>query len=245
MRILIIEDDLPTAKFIEQTVLVEDFICESVDSGEEGLELIKIYDYGLIILDLMLPDMDGYTLLQRIRGSKIKTPVIVLSGLSDIEDKVKALSLGADDYMMKPFDRPELIARIHAVMRRASGHSQSVINIGKLQLDLSTKLVSVKDKQVELTGKEYAILELLAIRKGAALSKELFLSHLYAGEEEPEIKVIDVFICKLRKKLSKELDGENYIKTLWGRGYMLQEPSSSVQIGSNVFQENKAMLVDG
>ena len=234
MRVLIIEDDIPTSKFIEQTLHAEGFICEVVDSGKEGLELLRIYDYSAIVLDLMLPDYDGCQLLQKVRRAKIDTPVIVLSGLSDSEDKVKALSLGADDYITKPFNQPELIARIQAVVRRSKGHAHSVIKIGQLELNLNSKIASVKGNQLELTGKEYAILELMAIRKGAALSKEAFLNHLYAGEEEPEIKVIDVFICKLRKKLAKELGGENYIKTLWGRGYMLEEPQYNVHISNNI-----------
>ena len=126
--------------------------------------------------------------------------------------------------MTKPFHRDELVARIHAVVRRSKGHSQSVIRTGKLAVNLDAKTVEVDGARVHLTGKEYAMLELLSLRKGTTLTKEMFLNHLYGGMDEPELKIIDVFICKLRKKLSSACGGENYIETVWGRGYVLRDP---------------------
>jgi len=229
MRILLIEDDSSTAKSIELMLQSENFIVDSTDLGEDGLEIGKLYDYDLMILDLMLPDMDGYEVLRRLRSGMIMTPVLILSGLTEPDSKVKGLGFGADDYLTKPFDKAELIARIHAIVRRSKGHSESVIRTGKLAVNLDTRMVEVDNQPVHLTGKEYGILELLSLRKGTTLTKEMFLNHLYGGMDEPELKIIDVFICKLRKKLSKATDGENYIETVWGRGYVLRDPEPQPQ----------------
>jgi two-component system cell cycle response regulator CtrA len=156
--------------------------------------------------------------------SKVKTPILILSGMAGTEDKVRGLGFGADDYMTKPFHKDELVARIHAIVRRAKGHAQSVINTGGLIVNLDTKTVEVGNERVHLTGKEYQMLELLSLRKGTTLTKEMFLNHLYGGMDEPELKIIDVFICKLRKKLDASSGGQNYIETVWGRGYVLREP---------------------
>ena len=227
MRILIIEDDLPTSKALEATLKSESFVCDLTNSGEDGLDLAKIYDYDLILLDLMLPDVEGYEVIRRLRTVQVNTPILILSGLTDTDDKVKGLGFGADDYLTKPFDKQELVARVNAIVRRSKGHSNSHIKIGRMTVNLNTKMVDIDNKYLNLTGREYAILELMALRKGATLSKEVFLNHLYGGLEEPEFKIIDVFICKLRKKLSDVLGGESYIKTLWGRGYVLEEPKAT------------------
>lgn len=226
MRVLVIEDDPSTAKMLQLALKSEDFVCDTTGVGEDGLEVARHYDYDLIILDLMLPDMDGYEILRRLRAVRVTTPVLILSGLGDIDDKIKGLGFGADDYVTKPFNKEELIARVKTIIRRAQGHSNSVIVVGDLKIDLNTKTVDAKGTVLRLTGREYAILELLALRKGATLSKEVFLNHLYGGMEEPEFKIIDVFVCKLRKKLADALDGKNYIETVWGRGYVLREPTS-------------------
>ena len=224
MRVLLIEDDPATSRSIELMLTAEGFNVYTTDLGEEGLDLGKLYDYDLIALDLSLPDMSGYDVLKKLRTSRISTPVMILSGTSEMEAKVRALGFGADDYVTKPFHREELVARIHAIVRRSKGHSQSVIRTGKLAVNLDAKTVEVDGSRVHLTGKEYAMLELLSLRKGTTLTKEMFLNHLYGGMDEPELKIIDVFICKLRKKLSLACGGENYIETVWGRGYVLREP---------------------
>eukprot|EP00752_Nemacystus_decipiens_P000955 g955.t1 len=205
----------------------EGFVVDAADMGEDGLEIGKIYEYDLIILDLMLPDMDGYEVLRRLRDSRIETPVLILSGLSEMDDKIKGLGYGADDYLTKPFDKRELLARIQAIVRRSRGHSQSKIQVGRLTVNLDSRTVDVDSKPVHLTGKEYGILELLALRKGVTLTKEMFLNHLYGGMDEPEAKIIDVFVCKLRKKLAAAADGTNFIETVWGRGYVLQDPETA------------------
>jgi len=225
MRVLIIEDNQATAKILQHLLKSEDFVCDTTAVGEDGLEIARHYDYDLICLDLMLPDIDGYEILRRLRAVRIATPVLILSGLSEISDKIKGLGFGADDYMTKPFDNDELVARVRAIIRRSKGHSNSIIKVGDLEVDIDTKTVTAKKVPLKLTGREYAILELMTIRRGATLSKEIFLNHLYGGMEEPEFKIIDVFVCKLRKKLSDALDGKNYIETVWGRGYVLREPS--------------------
>src|SRR3569833_681276 len=223
MRVLLIEDDPTTARSIELMLSSEGFKFNKTDLGEEGLDLGKLYDYYLIALDLILPDMTGYDVLKKLRTSRVQTPVLILSGIAEMDAKVRALGFGADDYVTKPFHREELSARIHAIVRRSKGHSQSVIKTGKLAVNLDAKTVEVDGARVHLTGKEYAMLELLSLRKGTTLTKEMFLNHLYGGMDEPELKIIDVFICKLRKKLSLACGGANYIETVWGRGYVLRD----------------------
>src|SRR3990167_8133340 len=203
MRILLVEDDSSTAKTVELTLRAEGFVVDTTDLGEDGLEIGKLYDYDLIILDLML------------------------SGLSEISDKVKGLGFGADDYLTKPFNKNELSARVQAIIRRSKGHAESIIRTGRLMVNLQARTVEIDSRPVRLTGKEYAILELLSLRKGATLTKEMFLNHLYGGIDEPELKIIDVFVCKLRKKLCDALGGDNYIETVWGRGYVLRDSSES------------------
>jgi two-component system cell cycle response regulator CtrA len=173
--------------------------------------------------------MSGYEVLRSLRVAKIQTPILVLSGMASIEDKVKGLGFGADDYLTKPFHKDELIARIHAIVRRSKGHAQSVITIDDLIVNLDQKMVEIGGARVHLTGKEYQMLELLALRKGTTLTKEMFLNHLYGGMDEPELKIIDVFICKLRKKLANASQGKNYIETVWGRGYVLREDAPAMR----------------
>jgi two-component system cell cycle response regulator CtrA len=225
MRVLLIEDDSATAQSIELMLKSESFNVYTTDLGEEGVDLGKLYDYDIILLDLNLPDMSGYEVLRSLRVSKVKTPILILSGLAGMEDKVKGLGFGADDYMTKPFHKDELVARIHAIVRRSKGHAQSVVQTGELIVKLDAKTVEINEVRVHLTGKEYQMLELLSLRKGTTITKEMFLTQLYGGLDEPEIKIIDVFICKLRKKLASASNGKNYIETVWGRGYILREPS--------------------
>jgi two-component system cell cycle response regulator CtrA len=223
MRILLIEDDLTTARGVAKMLSAAAMVVDTADTGEEGLELARLYDYDLILLDIMLPDMEGYDVVRKLRAAKKDTPVLILSGLGKPQAKVKGFGLGADDYIVKPFDGQELVARIQAIVRRSKGFSRSVLNVGSLSLDLGAREVTVEGRPVHLTGKEYAILELLTLRKGIVLTTEAFLNHLYGGMDEPEVKIIDVFICKLRKKLA-QAGAEDMIGTVWGRGYVLREP---------------------
>ena len=222
MRVLLIEDEASTAQSIE--LMLKGFNVYTTDLGEEGVDLGKLYDHDIILLDLNLPDMSGFEVLRSLRVAKVKTPILILSGLAGIEDKVKGLGIGADDYLTKPFQKGELVARIHSIVRRSRGHAQSVIQTGELVVNLDTKTVEVNSARVHLSSKEYQMLELLSLRKGTPLSKEMFLNHLYGGIDEPEVKIIDVFICKLRKKLANASNGKNFVETLWGRGHVLRDP---------------------
>jgi len=231
VRVLLVEDDPVTAQSLQMMLESENMVVDSTDLGEDGLEIGKLYDYDIIILDLMLPDINGIEVLRRLRDARVETPVLILSGLTEPDDKVRGLGTGADDYLTKPFDKAELMARIQAIVRRSKGHAQSIIHTGKLSVNMDAHTVEVGGNPVHLTGKEYGILELLSLRKGTTLTKEMFLNHLYGGMDEPELKIIDVFICKLRKKLSNATAGENYIETIWGRGYVLRDPQSDDDAG--------------
>jgi two-component system, cell cycle response regulator CtrA len=223
MRVLIIEDDLKLSQTIEDMLKSASFVVDNCESATEGFEFARAYEYTLVILDLMLPDMDGYQWLKKLREEGITTPVLILSGLAQKDDIIKGLGIGADDYLTKPFDKRELLARIHALIRRSRGIADPVVKIGKLFLDLNARTVFANGEQLELTSKEYSLLEILFLRKGSILSKETFLNHLYGGMDEPQAKIIDVMICNLRKKISKYAGEDIYIETVWGRGYTIRE----------------------
>jgi two-component system cell cycle response regulator CtrA len=227
MRVLLIEDDSATAKSIEMLLKSERHVCDCTDLGEDGLQIAKLYEYDIIILDLMLPDMDGYDVLKRLRAARVKTPVLLLSGLDKPANKVKGFERGADDYLTKPFDQEELIARVRAIVRRSEGHSVPVIKIGKLTLNLASGSVDFDGQSIPLTHTEFSILELLARRKGNVISKETILNHIYGSIDEPEQKIVAVFICKLRKKLAATSGGAEYIRTVWGRGYVMDDPKNN------------------
>ena len=227
MRILLVEDDPATARSIELMLSHANLNVYCTDMGEDGVDLARLYDYDLILLDLNLPDMSGHEVLRQIRLARVETPILILSGSDDTESKLRGFGFGADDYLTKPFHREELVARIHAIIRRSKGHSQSLIRTGAITVNLDAKTVESAGRQIHLTGKEYQMLELLSLRKGTTLTKEMFLNHLYGGMDEPELKIIDVFICKLRKKLGEATGGDNYIETVWGRGYVLRDPEQN------------------
>jgi two-component system, cell cycle response regulator CtrA len=252
MRILLIEDDNATAQSIELMLKSEGLNVYRTDMGEEGVDLGRVYEYDVILLDLTLPDISGFDVLRSLRAAKVRTPILILSGLAPIESKCKALGFGADDYMTKPFHKDELVARIHALVRRSKGLAQSIIQIDDLVVDLKAKAVNINGARVPLTGKEYQVLELLSLRQGTTLTKESFLSQLYGGMNEPDIKIIDVFMSKLRKKLARASNGKDYIQTLWGQGYVLRQPNEShatvnsqpllSDVAAPPFQQNGVLL---
>ena len=228
VRVLLIEDDSGTAQSIQLMLEFENMNVYATDVGEEGIDLAKMYDYDVIVLDINLPDISGYEVVRALRKAKTVTPILILSGLGSLEDKIKGFGLGADDFLAKPFHKDELVARINAIVRRSKGFAQSRIAVGDLVIDLDGKFAEVDGARLHLTGKEYRILELLALRAGSTMTKEMFLNHLYGGVDEPEVKIIDVFICKLRKKLANSSGGRAYIETVWGRGYTLREQTKQL-----------------
>ena len=226
MRILLVEDDRAMTQGLVAVLKSASMVVDAVETGEEALEYCRPYDFDMVLLDLSLPDMEGYDVVRRLRAARLATPVLMLSETASPQAKVKGFAAGADDVITKPFDAQELVARIQAVVRRAKGFAQSSLTVGELTLNLGSREVTVAGTPIHLTGKEYAILELLVLRKGVVLTKEAFLNHLYGGMDEPEVKIIDVFICKLRKKLA-QAGADNVIGTVWGRGYMRPDPTSS------------------
>ena len=238
MRILLVEDDLTAARGIALMLKAGGAVVDHADTGEEALELCRHYEYDVMLLDLLLPDIEGFEVVRRLRLARNSTPVLVLSGMSRPQAKVKALAIGADDYITKPFDRAELLARMQAVVRRSKGFSQPALRVGPLELNLDSREVTVNGAPIHLTGKEYSILELLVLRKGMVLTKDAFLNHLYGGMDEPEMKIIDVFICKLRKKLA-QAGADNMIGTVWGRGYMVREPSAEPSAASSLLVDEE------
>jgi two-component system, cell cycle response regulator CtrA len=239
MRVLLVEDDTIVARGITLALKGASMIVDTADTGEEAIELARLYDYDIIVLDLLLPDMEGYEVVRKLRTSRVETPVLILSGLTRPQAKVRGFGMGADDYITKPFDQSELVARIQAIVRRAKGFSQPTLSVGPLTLNLGSREVLVEGRSVHLTGKEYAVLELLTLRKGVVLTKEAFLNHLYGGMDEPEVKIIDVFICKLRKKLA-QAGASELIGTVWGRGYVLRDPMSGMRMGNSPGEHHAA-----
>ena len=215
MRVLLIEDDKTIGQNIAMVLGKEGMVVDTSYLGEDGLEMAKLYDYDIVVLDLMLPGIDGYEVVRSLRAAKNNTPVLILSGLSGSDKKVKGLGFGADDYLTKPFDRSELIARVNALVRRSKGLADPVVRTGSMEINLNSKIVTIGGKVLHLTSKEYALVELLGLRKGTTINKEQFLNHLYCGMDEPEMKIIDVFLCKIRRKIEKLSDGVEYIETVW------------------------------
>jgi two-component system cell cycle response regulator CtrA len=222
MRVLLIEDDRAVASCIEVLLSRQGFQVIVAGVGADGIALGKLHDYDIILLDLQLPEIAGLGVLETLRAASIHTPVMILSADFAVESKVRALRAGADDYLTKPFDGGELVARVRAIVHRASVHAQSLITTGKITVNLDSKTAEACGTKIKLTIKEYDMLEALSLRKGSTLTKDALLARLYGGEEEPERRIIDVFICKLRRKLSNATDGENYIQTVWGSGYALR-----------------------
>jgi two-component system cell cycle response regulator CtrA len=231
MRVLLVDNDVQAVTVIQRALKASGAVLEHVETGEEAFQLAKRYDYDALIMDVMLPDTDGYEVIRKLRWASISVPILVLSSLTRPQAKVKAFSLGADDFLARPFDESELAARIQALVRRSKGLSHSRITVGSVQLDMDSNIVTVEDNTVHLTEKEYRILELLFLRSGSIVTKESFLNHLYSGTDEPDIKIIDVFVCKLRRKLTQAGAGD-VITTVWGRGYIVRDAVTANQPAS-------------
>ena len=219
-RLLLVEDDRALTEVLSRTLEQAGFVVYVTGLGADAIDLARAYRFDVVLLDLTLPDLSGQQVLQQLNLIRPEMPVIILSGEASIEAKVENFLEGADDYITKPFHRDELLVRIQAVLRRARAAAPAEMVFGSLILDLVSHRAMVHGEVVPLTGKEYACLEFLASRRGMTVTKEMFLAHLYGGRDEPEIKIIDVFICKLRRKLS-EAGAEPLIETVWGRGYTI------------------------
>lgn len=243
MRVLLVEDDLAASRGIALLLKREEIVVDSVDTGGEALDLVCRQAYDLILLDLMLPDIDGYEVIRQMRLARVAVPLLVLSGLSRASARVRALGMGADDFMTKPFDKSELIARVGAIVRRSIAPKQATLQAGLVSLNLDSRRVTVAGTDVRLTGKEFAILELLVLRKGLILSKEALLTHLYHGTDEPEMRILDVFVCKLRKKLAL-VGAPDLVRTVWGLGYTVSDPGPAVTPNSIVAGLGRTLVYD-
>ena len=229
MRILVIEDEPKVARTLVKGLEADHFAVDLAGDGEEGLQLATEIDYDGIILDWNLPKLDGLTVLRKLRKSGSNMRILLLSARKDVSDRVCGLQAGADDYLVKPFSFEELLARVHALLRRPQ-ELLDKLSVEDLELDRMWHMVTRAGKPINLTQREYAVLELLFLKQGVILNKGAFLTHLYCGMDEPEMKIIDVFICKLRKKLANASHGRNYIETVWGRGYVLREPREEEEL---------------
>jgi two-component system cell cycle response regulator CtrA len=229
MHILIVEDDPIVADVLGMTLEEAGHFQSTAHNIETALAELKLNTIDAVLLDLNLPDGDGTRLARLIRKNHMPLPILVVSGNASTDDKIAALGAGADGYLTKPFDRFELLANLDAIIRRTHGHSSATVLVGNLEVDLNRHLALVEGEALPLTGKEFRIVEFLALRKGSVLSKTAFLSHLYGGMDEPEPKIIDVFVCKLRRKLEVAGARGVSIDTVWGQGYILRETEAANQ----------------
>src|SRR5262249_19384841 len=200
MRLLLVEDDPVTSGSIKLMLQENGLRVDTTDLGEVAVSRSERRTYDLIILDLVVTDMDGYGVLSRMRAAGVKTPVLILSGLNAVQEKVKGLGLGADDFMTKPFAPRELMARVQAVIRRSSPHPERMIRIDPLLVDLDRREVTIDDRPVRLTPKEYAVIETLSRQKGKLVSRKSLLRQLYWSSQEPSPQIINVFISRIRRK---------------------------------------------
>ncbi|MBA3483552.1 MAG: response regulator transcription factor [Pirellulales bacterium] len=216
MRVLIVEDEPDLTRVLRQALTESGFSVDTAADGEEGLWKAKQTDYDAVILDLMLPRMQGGEVLRELRESKI-TPVLVLTARDAPTDKITNLNLGADDYLTKPFDLDELIARVRALIRRSTNHPSPVLRAGEVELDTSARVVRRQGQHVELAVKEYAILELLMMHQDKLVTRTMIYEHVYGEDDGTLSNVVDVYICNLRKKLGGDL-----INTRRGEGYIIR-----------------------
>jgi len=222
MRVLIVEDEKTLANLIKEGLEDESFSVDIAYDGEEGLFLAENEPYDIIVLDIMLPKIDGIELLRRIRENRIKTPVLLLTAKSAIEDKVEGLNSGADDYLTKPFSFEELLARIRAILRRAFGETRNIVKVADLELNLDTHEVKRAGRKIELSSREYALLEYLVLNKNKLLTRTQITEHIYDYYFEFDSNVIDVTVARLRKKIDKGFE-KKLIYTVRGAGYMVKE----------------------
>lgn len=247
IRVLLIEDESGIGEMIVKALLKNGILCDKVSLGQQGINVASICEYSVILLDLMLPDINGFEVLMKLRAIKVKSPIIILSGLSSIDHITKGLKLGADDYMSKPVNIEELVARIHAVIRRSKSTGNAVVQIDdSLVINFDRKkMIGKDDKEVSLTDKELAVLDLLISRRGTVVEKSAIMDRIYGGPFGKESsasnpKNVDVFICKIREKIAGLLGQETYIETVWSRGYRLKERDTSSATKTQVIDASQA-----
>jgi len=221
MRILIVEDEKSLADIIKKGMEEEDYAVDVAYNGEDGLFMAENEPSDLIILDIMLPVVDGMTILKKIRKAGIRTPVLMLTAKDTLTDKVSGLDCGADDYLTKPFEFEELLARMRALLRRNSEAKTSMIEIGDLVINMATHEVKRRGKDISLSAKEYVLLEFMAMNKNRVLSRTVLTEHLYDYDFDLDSNVIDVFIHRVRSKIDRGFE-KKLIHTLRGSGYMLK-----------------------
>ena len=222
MKILLAEDEVDLNNVVTRYLKKNGYSVDSVLDGEEALDYLEYGEYDLVILDIMMPKVDGFEVIKKLRDKGNHTSVLMLTARDSADDKVKGLDLGADDYIVKPFDFNELMARIRAVVRRKYGNSSNKLVIGDLILDISEKSVTRAGKQIELTGKEYEVLEYLMQSKNRILSRDQIKEHVWDFDYEGDSNIIDVLIKNIRKKIDIE-DGKQIIYTKRGLGYVIKE----------------------
>lgn len=214
MRILVVEDDDGIADLVKEALQDAGYAVDRARDGEEAEALLRSVPYDLAILDVMLPDVDGFTLLNRLRRGKHRLPVLVLTARGSLEDRLTGLDSGADDYLVKPFHLAELRARVRALLRRAHGESEDRVTVGRLQLDLKGRRAWWEGREVRLSGREYALLEFLALHRGAYYERDVLLEHVWPGDANVDPRIVDSYIRFLRRKLS-----DDAIQTVRGLGY--------------------------
>jgi two-component system OmpR family response regulator len=222
MRVLLVEDDPTIAAFIAKGLREAGFAVDHAAEGESGFELAMSQPYDLAILDLMLPKLDGLTLIQRLRERNIRTPVIILSARHTVDDRVQGLQAGGDDYLVKPFAFSELLARVQALIRRSTGAAETTrLTVGDLILDLVSRRVTRAGREIELRPREFALLEYLMRNAGRVVSKTMILSHVWDYSFDPGTNVVDVLVFRLREKIDKDFD-QKMLHTVRGMGYVLR-----------------------
>jgi two-component system OmpR family response regulator len=216
MRVLVVEDEPDLLDSLLQALREDGYAADGAPDGEEGLFKAESYDYDAIVLDVMLPGIDGWELLRRLRKTK-KTPVLMLTARDAVRDRVRGLDTGADDYLVKPFDLDELLARLRALIRRAASQSQSRLEIGAVVIDMLARTVSRKGELVTLTAREYALVEFLALHRGQLVTRTMLYEHLFDENDSTLSNLLDVHVSNIRKKL-----GHDFITTRRGHGYCIE-----------------------
>lgn len=220
MRILIIEDEVNIADALKRALAEQHYSVDVAGTGEDGLELAEVNDYDLLILDIMLPDINGWEVCKELRKNKFTTPILMLTALDTIENKIRGLDVGADDYLTKPFDLGELLARVRSLMRRQTDQKTTIIQVADLTMDTSERSVTRAGKDINLSAKEFAMLEYFVMHKNKVLTREMISEHVWDMNFDPQSNVIDSFVRFLRLKIDKDFDTQ-LIHTMRGVGYKL------------------------